>query len=660
MRSNRLSSRSNNTTTAYSDTGSYAGSNPSSMPQSRYASSLAEHLPSRSATSTSSTRRASRQSIDSTGSRSNYGGVPPSAGSQGWVSSLADMGGAASGMGSVGPGPSRFAHSTMYTPSEQTSTPASQDQFYFQGASFAASSQSAATLDAYSQLQAPSVPYGGFAHSQHGSSSSFSFGVPDNPAAASQAFDMQPHWSALSDATPSHMGLESRSSSSLNDSRLSTRHRGMRSSSSSSKQRSLYAGIDEALSHPGVSVRFELQHARPSDARTEDERSSSDAHMTITYGRDGDQRSLEIESSRFGAPSHQALSTHSSKKSLARAAREALVPLMQGLDLTGRSYAESVTQATRSSLPGPLAGSRLSSEQVALVGVARWPDARFNEESSESNQSYGRRFHTTAQEAASRISSGSITSFRELWDYAGSARASWGQGSAAGPTVAPSNASSVGTFEISYPRDTMAGTPMRGRYFYMANRLKDLDLPEQANSTLGSSAESSRSSSFMSHRVLQSREWLGDQVVDLTKLKIPAKGHSDDFKSSEAERMRQEGWPDGYPFMIEHTNSHLIQPIMNHVEDLVEPLLKSQMDESTLVSSLGEVHWWMAHAMPDERGSAAKTEIAVRALAGAHGVELPPFRRGVVPDLEAFMTDRESFRDNYSSMFEEASFDERR
>lgn len=169
MKSNSLNS-SSNATTAYFDAGSQAGSNPSSARQSSYASSsLVEHLPPRSATSTSSTRRASRQSIDSVGSRSNYGGALSSAGSLQRVSSLADTGGTSSSMGSVGPGPSRFSRSTTNTQARDLTL---REHFYFENEASSAASrkstatrddyaQSAATRDAYSQLQAPSVAYSG-------------------------------------------------------------------------------------------------------------------------------------------------------------------------------------------------------------------------------------------------------------------------------------------------------------------------------------------------------------------------------------------------------------------------------------------------------------------------------------------------------------------
>lgn len=56
--------------------------------------------------------------------------------------------------------------------------------------------------------------------------------------------------------------------------------------------------------------------------------------------------------------------------------------------------------------------------------------------------------------------------------------------------------------------------------------------------------------------------------------------------------------------------------------------------------------------MPDERGSAAKSELTVRALARTVGLTLPPFKQGVLPDLEAFVTSQEGYRNHYGRLFE--------
>ncbi len=53
--------------------------------------------------------------------------------------------------------------------------------------------------------------------------------------------------------------------------------------------------------------------------------------------------------------------------------------------------------------------------------------------------------------------------------------------------------------------------------------------------------------------------------------------------------------------------------------------------------------------MPDTRGSAAKAELCVRSLAQARGMDLPPFKPGFVPDLEAMVRPRADHVNGYAS-----------
>ncbi|KPW29860.1 hypothetical protein ALO59_02558 [Pseudomonas amygdali pv. mellea] len=62
----------------------------------------------------------------------------------------------------------------------------------------------------------------------------------------------------------------------------------------------------------------------------------------------------------------------------------------------------------------------------------------------------------------------------------------------------------------------------------------------------------------------------------------------------------------------------------------------------------------MAHAMPDQRGSAAKTELCVRSIAQARGMDLPPMMLGIVPDLEALTMPLKDFVKSYEGFFEDS------
>lgn len=315
-------------------------------------------------------------------------------------------------------------------------------------------------------------------------------------------------------------------------------------------------------------------------------------------------------------------------------------------------------------LPGPLIDLSIADEQRKLVGVARWPDARFNKESSPENQDYGRWFHALTVEGGERIAQGQVQSFRQLWDFMGRARHARAEESSpaqSGPGAVHRAAGSA-AFSSSYPRDTNVGTitPFTGPYAYLVPRARAVATSVEPNvmaqTLMADESHADLPEDFMSYETVQARETLGNREVPLTKLRM-AKYPEDFDHPIASEKYTEDGRLKtmALAFSFEHTNANEIQPIMNHVEGLFQEIVGQPHSRESLLTALGNVHWWMAHAMPDKRGSAAKTELCVRALANAHGVELPPFERGVIPDLEAFVCSRSEFVDSYAAMFDKAS-----
>jgi hypothetical protein len=105
--------------------------------------------------------------------------------------------------------------------------------------------------------------------------------------------------------------------------------------------------------------------------------------------------------------------------------------------------------------------------------------------------------------------------------------------------------------------------------------------------------------------------------------------------------------------VMKHTSQEHILDLMNHANDIFISLQREGADQSVVLAKLAELHWILVHAMPDKRGSAAKSEMAVRAAAYSIGTELPPFRSGIVADLEAFVTPLDEFKKNYAGLFED-------
>lgn len=179
-------------------------------------------------------------------------------------------------------------------------------------------------------------------------------------------------------------------------------------------------------------------------------------------------------------------------------------------------------------------------------------------------------------------------------------------------------------------------TPMEERYAYLIDRIKDSPL-------------SSRLSGFAARPdvellQLKSAGLLSNgKSVPLTHLVVPFKADSHlSAVINDGAAIRP---------LMSHTEGCQVTTILEEVDRLSARLADLQTDAER-IGQLGEIHWWLSHAMPDERGSAAKSELTVRALARTVGLTLPPFKQGVVPDLEAFVTSQEGYRSNYGRLFE--------
>lgn len=91
---------------------------------------------------------------------------------------------------------------------------------------------------------------------------------------------------------------------------------------------------------------------------------------------------------------------------------------------------------------------------------------------------------------------------------------------------------------------------------------------------------------------------------------------------------------------------------MSHAESLYNRAVDPSIPNDEALTTMGELHWWVTHAMPDDRGSAAKAELAIRSIAQSRGMDLPPYSKGFVPDLEAMTSSRSDFTSTYPSRFD--------
>lgn len=283
-----------------------------------------------------------------------------------------------------------------------------------------------------------------------------------------------------------------------------------------------------------------------------------------------------------------------------------------------------------SGLPGPSRSSELTRQQQQLVGVARWPDPRYNNEDARTQQSYGQSFWKATRKAGSRISSGKISSLNELWSHASDWRSQ-----AAG--------SSSMTFR-SNRRDPESNlsriTGLDDRYGYIKDRYADRTDGNIERLPYGLAPQMR----------FQAHDEIDGESISLTSIVMSTNSNADRTDEMYSRFRANSLVQLGEPFHIDHTDAANVPRIMEHAESLYSHALRPDIDNSQALSTMGELHWWLAHAMPDERGSAAKSEFSVRSIAQARGMDLPPFQHGILPDLEAMTTARSDFVENYPRM----------
>jgi hypothetical protein len=101
-----------------------------------------------------------------------------------------------------------------------------------------------------------------------------------------------------------------------------------------------------------------------------------------------------------------------------------------------------------------------------------------------------------------------------------------------------------------------------------------------------------------------------------------------------------------------HMDPRDVPPVLEYVDTLYQRARSSSTSREETIRLVAEMHWWMAHAMPYRRGSAAVTDASLRALLHSRGIEVGRWRPGISPDIRAFHRDLQSFVAEYPSLFE--------
>lgn len=300
---------------------------------------------------------------------------------------------------------------------------------------------------------------------------------------------------------------------------------------------------------------------------------------------------------------------------------------------------------------------RLTERQTELIGVARWPDERCNQETTPENRRYGRAFHLQSRRLAQGILNRQIDSFSMLWQGCRQWRADYDMEH--GERERAFGISRVGNSSVFL-------TPIRDddRYTYAVSRLAESVLPAEVAPAATPRAQRRRhavvdiedSDPNNPYRTInyQPAIRIGGEMERLTGVYVQVKINSNSPARSHPDNPRVG--------VFEHTDADVLEAFLAELERLSAPLMRpsfhggeARLDRNRAIDTLADIHWLSAHAMLDERGSAAKSEMAIRAIAYANGIELPPFRQGIVPDIEAFLRSKDDFRESYRYFFDHST-----
>ncbi len=104
-----------------------------------------------------------------------------------------------------------------------------------------------------------------------------------------------------------------------------------------------------------------------------------------------------------------------------------------------------------------------------------------------------------------------------------------------------------------------------------------------------------------------------------------------------------------------HTRITNIQRIWQHINLLLDATIKLKSTENNsyklnyILGLTAQIHWWITHAMPYRRGSAAVGDMLSKVILSYHNINTPYWKIGIAPDLEAFCTSLDIYIKNYCS-----------
>ncbi len=265
------------------------------------------------------------------------------------------------------------------------------------------------------------------------------------------------------------------------------------------------------------------------------------------------------------------------------------------------------------------------------------------------DRQYGRAFHAESKRLGAEIATGEVASFGQLWGRCRQWRVAQFDKAKASDQLrrmdntAGSQQSSAETRSLfaspRLPDEAFNCTPILGVYVQLHSQIMAAD------------GEISYGDKGQQTRLVQQTAELNGKIIPLTTLAA--------FNNEKGERyaVQTSVVPQTKVFgLMGHTLSHHLPALKNRLEQLfAQALSPSTTGHAERLGMLAEMHWLLAHAMLDHRGSAAKSELSIRSIAMAMDMELPPFREHVAPDLIAFVTTLDEFKSRYESEYLEST-----
>ena len=110
--------------------------------------------------------------------------------------------------------------------------------------------------------------------------------------------------------------------------------------------------------------------------------------------------------------------------------------------------------------------------------------------------------------------------------------------------------------------------------------------------------------------------------------------------------------------VILHASSLYINKVLDRIFKLTGEIFPKYIHKDVqpenmeqINSSAAEIRWLLAHATPWMRGSDAIANAFIRAMYKSIGIKLYPLKKGVSLDLEAYCTELEDYKKNFSTYF---------